>query len=316
VGNDVRAGVGALQISGNVSGDVRADVGEASEQTPTMVYPPPGVPRVLSPGLRVLEGATIGGRLVYTSGDEQDGAIESRPGGGVVYQTPVPGQRGGRRRPDPRAEGFTVRAILLAIGRWILARVREFITLLVLGGLALWLVPGLYARTAHFLGVKPWPSLGWGFVTWVAGFVVAAVVAVVLIVVGVIVGLITLGGLAGVIFGLGFSALGLAFALFMFLVRYGSKLVVALLLGRLLLEALMPHRGAAKGEEWTEEAALALDGRQIVWPLVVGTILYVTLHAIPILGWLVALAATLFGLGAIALRATEWWRPRHEGSQL
>ena len=42
------------------------------------------------PGLRIADSAEIGGSLTYTSPAEQDDAIETKPEGGIYYQTPVP----------------------------------------------------------------------------------------------------------------------------------------------------------------------------------------------------------------------------------
>jgi hypothetical protein len=58
--------------------------------------------------------------------------------------------------------------------------------------------------------------------------------------------------------------------------------VAAFLIGRLLLTPLSPRAADTK-----------------VWCVLLGVLVYLLLAAIPYLGWLVAVAATFFGLGAI-----------------
>jgi hypothetical protein len=79
---------------------------------------------------------------------------------------------------------------------------------------------------------------------------------------------------------LGFAALAFAFSIFMLLVSYGAKLVIAYLVGRLILAQFhyADHR---------------------IWALVVGVLVMVLATSIPILGGLIGLGATLVGLGAM-----------------
>ncbi|MBC7235417.1 MAG: polymer-forming cytoskeletal protein, partial [Chloroflexi bacterium] len=93
VAGDLKAALGALEIDGEIGGDVRVDVGDPAQAGgPPPFWTPPGVARTLSPGLRVSEGARVGGKLVYTSPVRQDSAIQTQPRGGIVYQTPQPGE--------------------------------------------------------------------------------------------------------------------------------------------------------------------------------------------------------------------------------
>ena len=58
----------------------------------------------------------------------------------------------------------------LAFIGWILDRIRDLITLLLLGGLALWLVPDLFNQIVDKARSQPAPATGWGLVTVIAGF--------------------------------------------------------------------------------------------------------------------------------------------------
>lgn len=209
------------------------------------------------------------------------------PSGGIVYRTPVPEDRGDRDDGEPMEQPRGV-GVLFLVGRWILARLRELITLLLLGVLVIWLLPDLLRQAVDQGREKPLPAAGWGLLAWVAGYVVLSIAAVAVLIVGILLGIVTLGALAGVVFGLGFSSLALVGTAFVLLVKYGSKIVVAVLVGRAILEAAEPEPPAKD-----------------FWPLVLGVVLYVLLRAIPIVGWFVGLAATLVGLGAIALHLRE-----------
>ena len=284
VGRDVRAALGAVELSGGVGRDVKVEVGSPSEDgSIPRVYSPPGTTRALAPGLRIMKEASIGGQLTYTSDQEQAQAIEAAPESGVVYKTPAPGTRAqiGVQRDS--------KTLVRRVWRWFLARAREFLSLLVLGALALWLLPDLLEGTAARAEVEPLPSLGWGLVTWIGGYVGAGVAAVIVVLVGIFLGVITLGGLASAVLGIGFSSLGLAFTLFVLLVSYGSKLVTALMVGRRIISGLSP-----KANITTVGAGL------------LGIVLYVALRAIPILGVLVSIVVTCMGLGAMALRYRDW----------
>lgn len=277
VGRDLQAGAVALELNGKVEGDVNVAVGKTGTINVGPLFLPPGAPAMVNPGLRIGEDAQIGGKLTYTSQEEQSGAILSIPGAGVVYQTPIPseGVQGGR---TPKTD------IELRIGRWILARMREFVTLLVLGGLAIWLLPVMLGRWSERLAREPLPAAAWGLISVLLGYAGAVVLGLLIFSLGLILGVITLGGLARSIFGVGLSGLGLVFAVFTFLVSYGSKLIVAFLVGTIVIRQIAPQ---ALGKP--------------IWSMLVGILIYIFLRSIPLVGWIFGLLATLLGFGAIFL---------------
>ncbi|NMB90099.1 MAG: NnrS family protein, partial [Chloroflexi bacterium] len=236
------------------------------------------MPQTVEPGLRIHENAEIGGQLTYTSPVEQSNAIQSQPSGGVVYQTPVPSPD--QNPPAPSGGSGLVAASL----RHIFDALRNLVTLLLLGALVLWLVPDALQRSVAQVRSRPAPAAGYGLAALLIGYGAAFLAVFVILLVGILFSLISLGGLSSAIFGVGFSGLSLAVTVFTLLVSYGSKIVVAFLVGDWIMGQLAPQSTARK--------PLAL---------VVGVVLYVILRAIPILGWLIGLVVTLFGLGALWL---------------
>jgi cytoskeletal protein CcmA (bactofilin family) len=280
VGRDVRAGVGALEINGVVGNDVFAEVGGTEgNQQPMYFTGPPGVETFVPSGIRVSEDAVIGGTLTYRSSESQASAIGISPPGGVIFEYEA--------RTSPEAEPEEVGRVgsSTMVAAWLVKRIRTFITLLLLGGLILWQLPGLLRKMSDKAEQEPLPSLGWGLVSILVVYL-GAFLGIGLIIAGAIfLGVITLGELAKVILVIGFSSLGLFLAGFGLLVSYGSKIIVSYLVGKLLLKWLAPK----------------YDGGMI-WPLVVGLLLYTFLRAIPLgFGLLVGFVVTLIGIGAIWL---------------
>ncbi len=280
VERDVKVSVAALELAGTVGRNVEATVegpGGAG-RTPTF-FGPPGAPPMIAPGIRVSSDAEIGGELSYTSSVAQPASISAAPEGGIVYSTPQPGEAGQPAEP---------RSVDVGVLGWILDRVRTLVTLLLLGGLALWLLPDLFNQLVEKARSQPAPATGWGLVTVIVGYIGAGLVALVILAIGILFSVITLGGLSGTIFGVGFSGLAIVVAVFNLLVQYGSKVVIAFLGGRWILEKLTP--------QYAENKALAL---------VLGVVLYVLLRAVPIFGWLLSVFVTLLGLGAMLLLYRE-----------
>jgi cytoskeletal protein CcmA (bactofilin family) len=274
---DVRAGVGALEINGTVGGDVYAEVGSPEDNQQTIFFGgPPGVDTIVPTGIRISEEAQVGGKVTYKSSQNQEDAIQISPLGGIDFQF------------DPRLEnGDTAREVGIAtlVGSWFVKRLRDFITLLILGALVIWQLPSLLQKVSETAKAKTGSSLGWGIVTLIVVYVSAFIIAGLIIAGGLFFGVITLGGLSRSIFSIGFSSLGLALAVFGLLVSYVSKLVISFTVGKLILQRMAPT--------YTE---------QLAWPMILGILIYVILRALPFfLGWLIGALVTLTGIGAMWL---------------
>lgn len=274
VGRDVSASVAALQLDGKIGRNLKAEVESPSTNSVSMnnFFQQPGVPQAIRPGLHVADNASIGGKLTYTSPVDQKSAILSVPSGGVVFQTPVP------NKPEQKQ----VRSVLPAPITWGFDRIRSLITLLIFGALALWLLPALFTETVELARNKPLPAAGIGILTVIVGYLGSFLAFLVILSLGLFLSVITLGGLTTAVFGVGFTGLGLVFSVFVVLVSDISKVLVAFLAGRWIVEKLSPQ----------------YHGSPFL-PLFVGVLVYVILTAIPFIGWIFSFAATIIGMGAL-----------------
>ncbi len=275
IGRDVNGDAGALELAGSIGRNLTLEIEQPGKDGEIRPMPKMQsgneLPASVPSGLRVLPGAVIAGKLTYVSPVEQAGAIQAAPGEGVVYQKPVVDPRREVKEPSPWVTSL-------------LSFVQTLVSLLVLGGLALWKLPGASQGAVAQVRQKPWASLGIGFLALLAGYAGVFIAALLIILLAIAFGVASLGGLGTVIWGVGLSALALAFAVFQVLVSYGSKLVVAYLVG-----------------EWVVRRFLAQNSRPRLWALVIGVLVYALLTAIPYLGGLIGFVVTLLGLGAIWL---------------
>jgi cytoskeletal protein CcmA (bactofilin family) len=275
VAEDVQVAAAGLSVRGQVGGDLAAQVGG---RTNVPLFDPlfflPGRPRVpnVPLGLTLGPDARIEGDLRYTS---EDAAVVA-PGqvGGQVFQN-VP------ERDEP---GLIRISPLRALLNWVVDQIRRLVSLLLVGLLLTLLLPRFIRALAAQLEANPWGSLGRGVLILIA---VPAAILVFLGLVGLLallLGIVTLGGLAFYIGALALALAGLVAVALGLAVTYLSKIVVAYWIGRYLLE-----RGSAN------------PGESAVGPFLVGLVIVVVLTAIPLLGWLVNLIITLFGLGTLWL---------------
>lgn len=169
------------------------------------------------------------------------------------------------------------------LGEWALGRLRELVILFVIGMLGIWIFPRQLNRAVELIRVKWLRTLGIGFLGIIVFFnviIVALMVAALIIAIGYGLGVITMWDLAWIVWAAGLACLGLAFTLVWLFVIYGTKVIVAYLAGRVLLDRLGPKAIRYK-----------------IVPLLLGLIIYVILHGIPILGPVIAILATAIGLG-------------------
>ncbi len=280
VGRDIQAAANAVELNGKVGRNVQIymneTTGESMDRMPEFV---PYMPVPVEPGLRVSEDASVGGTMTYTSPVPQTDTIQGVAPEQLIYQTPMPVPEDPQRPiVRPRIE------TRLPVLHWFFDFLRELAALLIFGGLALWLMPKVTQKVIDQARANPLPSAGYGLLTVLLGWVIAFVAASLIFGVGLLLTLLTLGAVSGPVFGLGFSALGLAVAVFGFLVSTGSKVVFSVLIGQLLVGKIAPQASHPK-----------------VWALLTGVLIYALIRPIFLLGWLVAIIATVVGVGAMYL---------------
>jgi hypothetical protein len=106
-------------------------------------------------------------------------------------------------------------------------------------------------------------------------------VAFLILMLGIGLGALNFWDLAWTVWGVGFTSLGLAFWLSLLFVSYGTKVIVAFLVGSLILKRLAPNSLQYK-----------------ILPLLLGLLIYVLLAWLPYFGWVIAVLVNAIGLGA------------------
>jgi hypothetical protein len=294
IGGDVKVAVAGFEISGHVAGDVEAQVEEPDpefEQWSMFMgtWNPYMPERIMGPGLKVDQDAQIDGKLIYTSPVTVDVPGEV-VGGAIVYQTPVPEEVEAPEVavPEVPAGALTAVAVVTWFIRWIVGMIRNFVTLLIIGVLLLWLAPKWFKEVVRHWKEKPLHSMGWGFAVWLAFFLAVPALFVVMILLVVIVGLATLGGLVFPIAGT-FMVLESALVVgFSIIAIYITKVAFSYLIGWLILKNT--------ASRWVDRAMGLI-------PLLIGLAIFVLVRSIPFLGALFSFVVTIFGLGAIWLLA-------------
>jgi hypothetical protein len=170
---------------------------------------------------------------------------------------------------------------------WLIPFLRNLAALLILGLLGVWLVPAQLNWAGDVTRQSPWRAFLTGLLVFVLGWFLALLAFALILALAFFLywlSLPTLGFLSGT---LGLTGLGLAVTVFWLCIVYFSKLIIAILFGRLMLGRFLPKQAQSR-----------------VWPLVTGVFLYALLASIPYLGWVIAVLVTLFGLGALWMVAS------------
>ncbi len=258
---DVTAGLGALQVTGPVGGDLNAEVGEATSDTDMFNYWNIDMPPV----------------EIIDSGADVD---ESQVAGTVdITITPVETNLDEYDSPH-----VTVDPAYFALQR-LRHRAGEFVALLLVGALLLWLMKDLLMKAVSEVRQHAGVDSLWGLLIVFVAFPVFATLFLFLLMLVISISLLTLGSLTGQMISISTLIFMASTTFFGLVIWVVSKIVVAYLVGRWLLEKLtsLSFEGY-----WHHFAALAS-----------GVFLYEVLRAIPFLGGFVAAAAILVGTGAI-----------------
>jgi cytoskeletal protein CcmA (bactofilin family) len=281
VAGDVLAGTGSLDLRGTFGGNIDAVVGNAENNAggppPSMFMPQTDIAMpVVASGLTVTEGAKIEGDLKYTFANE----IKVPPGSVSGKVTHIKPEITPENAPLTPAQKIMNRTFTL---------LRNIATLIIVGLLLGWLVPTFIGSLADKLRLQPWPTLGWGVVTYAAFFFVLLVVLLVMILGAILFGVLTLGGLSGTVVGVGIFTIFTLILGFVLVTSFLTKIVVGWLGGKMILTRIKPELAEHK-----------------IWPMVIGVCIIALIVALPYIGWLVGLLVMFAGLGSLWL----WGRER------
>ncbi len=258
VARDVTAGLGALRLNGPVGGDVNIEIGEATSSPNQMFnYWNPGMPtiKVLDPGYEV-EESLIDGEL-------------------NIKVTPV----------DTTVDTpeITIDPAYLVL-QHLRRRAGEFVALMLVGLLALWLMKDLLLKAVDEVKSNAGMDTVWGLLVYFLYVPVVFVLFLLLVLLTIMVSLLTLGSLTGEMITISsFSFFGLL-SLFGMMATLATKVVVSYLVGRWLLSKTST---LSYESYWHHAGALAL-----------GVFLYEALRAVPVAGFFVMLVVVVVGTGA------------------
>ena len=280
VGRDAFVAGGAIEIRGEIARDLTAEVGEAGESGPSPAMyindTKISLPTV-NPGLKIAEGAKIGGDFNYTQSKDIEipaGAVDGK----VTRKEPVVDESSIPTPPTP-AE---------AAASWTFGLIRDIVTLALFGLLLAWLAPLFMKGLMDKMQAQPAPSFGWGLVAYAAFFFALMLIVIVMIVGGILFGALTLGGVTGIIIWVGLLALFALIVGFVLFTGLGSQTLVAWLGGRWILGRFNPSLAENK-----------------VWPVLLGAAIVGLLVNLPLVGWLFGFIIMFFGLGALWLWVRE-----------
>ncbi|HKP53245.1 MAG TPA: hypothetical protein VJ183_11410 [Chloroflexia bacterium] len=277
VERDVQGGMNGFELGGSVGRNVEVGVGGGGTNTGQYTPAPISMPSVAG-GLRLTEGARIGGRLTYEAPQQANIGSGATVTGPVTFkQTTSESSRGFGGASVPGVEEFSI-----------VSQVQRFATLLLVGLLLIWLAPRWMDRRGDVVQARPLPTLGRGALGCLFWVLLLILIPIVTILLALLFGLLTLGNLAWMIGIVGFfSEIGIIVAFVVF-VSYIAQALIGYVIGKWLLRRLQP--------------SLA-EGR--VLPLVLGLLILVIITAIPYIGWFIGLVVVLLGLGAL----WRWLRP-------
>jgi cytoskeletal protein CcmA (bactofilin family) len=280
ISRDLGLTAAAVELYGTIGGDASIRVGAPTRVPFIRPFLLGDLPQPIVAGLRIFPEAELEGSLTYTSPIQQERTIESVPAGGIIFQTPIPGVQPEIEDWQPFGPVVVVAPFL----HWIVNIFRQLVTLLFIGGLALWLAPRIMQRVSTELRTHPGPSAGYGVLSLFAGYITLLFLFVIVLLIGIFLWAVALGGLTRTLYTIGFSSIALVGAFFTFLAFQFSRVIVSYVLG-----------------EWAMRYIAPRARHRQVYALIAGVLIYVFLRSIPILGWILALAATFFALGAMWL---------------
>lgn len=287
VARDLTVGVNAFELRGSIGRNASIQLSTGSEDIDISIYMPwmNDYPESVPAGMRFYEGALIGNNLTYAATENLDSQVKDYVQGKIVFNQIDAtdnnlGKVGIHTGNAWMAHDFSQFRVTSAFSR--------MISYFALGALAFWLVKKQVISVRESGTAFPLKAFGWGFLVILVGAISLFLVPGTFILLGILLGVISLGGLLFTWYGVVGLIIALVFALFFFVVFTLSKVIAAYTFGYWLMQDVFKTK---------------IQNRWI--DLLVGVLFYVLLRAIPYVGGLVGLAASLFGTGALFIAITK-----------
>ncbi|MEX2099964.1 MAG: hypothetical protein WEB19_00985 [Acidimicrobiia bacterium] len=284
VSGDLIAAGGTVTISGTVDGDARIAGGQLT------VSGDIGEDLLLAGGQATISASgSVGEDVIVSAGQlsiagSVGGSVE---GGAGTYERT--GSVGGTENVAVGEEAEA--EVDEPADNLILDAVKHFVVVVLVGALALWLMPRLTRGSAELIRRRPLASLGSGLLAALGWLLGVIGVVVVIILAAIVFGLIGFGELAGLIFFAGAVLIVVATFALVVVCTYLADALVGLALAGLVRRD--------PGSRWLDLGLLAA-----------GAAVVVILTSLPVVGGWIKLVVAILGLGALALAAWTEWRSR------
>ena len=280
IGGSIRAAGGNLTLNGPVAQDVvvaggRTDIGSQGSVGRDLILTA-GTATVSAPVTRNVVMASGDLTLKNRVGGDVKGRVDRLhlDGAQIAGNLDYTSNNGVEKTNGGSVAGTTTqrRPETNPSGNAFLAWLRALIGIVALGLILIFLLPRLSTRSIDTLRAEPWPSLGFGAVVLVA----TPIIALIVFLIGLLIGGWWIGLL---MIPLWILALSLGYV------------ISGFLLGRLIF------------------ARVGWGAYHDALALVAGLVVLAIVTVIPIVGWLIGLAAVVFGAGALAIAVTRLIAP-------
>lgn len=283
VTGDVVMAAGTVNVGGTVEGDVRAAAGQLN------LVGEVGEDAAVAGGQLLLgPGASVGEDLILSAGQA---TISGSVAGGIAGTAGTYQRTGSVGGPDEVTVQADEPAARPSAADRILDALRQFVVVVLLGALLLWIAPAFTTDAAATLRARPLPSLAIGVLGFIGFIVVVIVLVLAIVLLGLLFGVLTLASLVALEGFAGVLALLVTIFTFVVATAFLVDAVVGLSLGMLVSPLPVTY--------W-ERLGLLAAGAAVV----------VILTSLPIIGGWLKLLVVLLGLGTMLLVAWGWWQGR------
>ena len=286
VNGDVLVAGGNVNVNGPVNGDVRIAGGQVTIAGSV-------AQDVLATGGQVTIGGRVGQDLIVSSGQlTLTGTVAGSAAGSVGTYS----KSGSIAGTDSITVTGNQSTFVPPPSNRALDAIRQFLSVLLVALLALWLAPRVFESAEAEVRMRPLPSLAWGIAALIGYLVLVIAMGVVVFLLAIALGLLGFGALLGIdIFG-GFVAISGVTLAFIVATAFVADAIVGLALARLVASRVLRSATASGasagvgGDRWSDFGWLA-----------VGVAIVVVLSSLPIVGPWIKLVVVLLGLGSLWL---------------